>query len=123
MVVAANQVILFAKEQTVENETNALQHELNELQAQINTLERNLEEKPDYGLGQGDPAITQRELDRTLLQQLEARFADIESTLSHTTENMYGVCEQCGEQIHPDRLAVLPNTKVCIRCAKAGVSR
>ena len=103
--------------------TGVLQRELNELRDHINTLEKNLEEKPDYGLGQGDPAVTQRELDRTLLQQLEARAADIESTLSQAIENMYGVCEQCGELIHSDRLAVLPNTKTCIQCAKASVSR
>ena len=103
--------------------TGILQRELNKLRAHINTLEKSLEEKPDYGLGQGDPAVTQRELDRTLLQQLEARFTDIEHTLSQATENMYGVCEQCGDQIHPDRLAVLPITKICIQCAKANVSR
>lgn len=102
---------------------NALQHELNELQAQINTLERNLEEKPNYGLGQGDPAITQWELDQVLLQQFKAQAADIEYTLSQTTEHMYGVCEQCGKPIHPDRLVVLPNTRICIQCARAGESR
>ena len=122
VVVAANQAYLFCKEQTVEDRTGVLQRELNELRDQIDILKKNLEEQPDYGLGQGDHAITQRELDRTLLQQLEARAVDIESTLSQTTENMYGVCGQCGEPIHPDRLAVLPNTKVCIQCAKANVS-
>ena len=105
------------------DKTGGLRRELNELQAQINALERNLEEKPDYGLGQGDPAVTQRELDQTLLQQLRAQAAGIERTLSQTDENAYGICEQCGEPIHPDRLAVLLNTKICIQCAKSSVSR
>ena len=105
------------------DKTKALQRELDELQAQINTLERNLEEKPDYGLGQGDPAITQWELDQTLLQQLKTQAAGIERTLSQAAENVYGICEQCGKPIHPNRLAVLPNTQICIRCAKAGESR
>jgi RNA polymerase-binding transcription factor DksA len=122
-VVAANQAHLFAKEQAVTDKTGGLQRELDELQAQINTLERKLKEKPDYGLGQGDPAITQWELDRTLLQQLKTQAAGIERTLSQAAEKVYGICEQCGEPIHPDRLAVLPNTKICIRCAKASVSR
>jgi RNA polymerase-binding transcription factor DksA len=107
----------------VTDKTEGLQRELDELQAQINALERNLEEKPDYGLGQGDPAVTQRELDRTLLQQLRTQAAGIESMLSQAAQNAYGVCEQCGEPIHPDRLAVLSNTKVCIQCAKASVGR
>jgi len=103
----------------VKNETNALQCELNELQDQINALESNLEEKPNYGLGQGDPAITQWELDQALLQQLKAQAAGIERTLSQAGENTYGICEQCGKPIHPERLAVLPNTRICIQCARA----
>lgn len=103
--------------------TDILQRELNELQAHISTLERHLEEKPDYGLGQGDPAITQWELDQALLQQLKAQAAGLERTLSEVDENAYGICKECGKPIHPDRLAVLPNTKRCIRCAKAGESR
>jgi DnaK suppressor protein len=121
--VAANQAILFAKGQTMAENTDILQRELNELQAHISTLERHLEEKPDYGIGQGDPAITQRELDRTLLQQLKARAAGIKRTLSEADENAYGICKECGKPIHPDRLAVLPNTKRCIQCAKADESR
>jgi RNA polymerase-binding transcription factor DksA len=38
--------------------------------------------------------------------------------LSAIAENEYGVCEECGRQIHPDRLAVLPDARTCIRCAK-----
>jgi RNA polymerase-binding transcription factor DksA len=34
-------------------------------------------------------------------------------------DDMYGVCEECGKAIHPDRLAVLPDTRRCIRCARA----
>jgi len=122
-VVAASQAFLIDGEWTVEDKTGALQRELNELRAHIDTLERNLEEKPDYGLGKGAPAITQWELDQILLQQLKARAAGIERTLSQTGENTYGTCEQCGKPIHPDRLAVLPNTEICIDCAKAGESR
>jgi RNA polymerase-binding transcription factor DksA len=104
----------------VTDKTGILQRELDELQAQINTLERNLEEKPIYRLGQGATAITQWELDQTLLQQLKAQAVGIERTLSQAAENAYGICKQCGKPVHPDRLAVLPNTKMCIRCAKAG---
>ncbi|MFL7792285.1 MAG: TraR/DksA C4-type zinc finger protein [Anaerolineae bacterium] len=30
----------------------------------------------------------------------------------------YGICERCGKPIHPDRLAVLPETRLCIECAR-----
>ena len=32
----------------------------------------------------------------------------------------YGICERCGKPIHPDRLAVLPDTTLCIDCAQKG---
>lgn len=106
--------------QKMEERTTILRRELDELQAQITALERALEEKPDYGLGQGDPAVTRWELDRALLQRLKGRAAGIELALSQVSQGTYGICVQCGRPIHPDRLAVLPDTRVCIRCAQAG---
>ena len=104
----------------MEDQTATLRNELEELRAQIAKLERALEEKPDYGLGQGDPAVTSWELNRALLQQLKDRAASLEEALSQLDEGTYGICEQCGERIHPDRLAVLPDTRICVRCAQAG---
>jgi RNA polymerase-binding transcription factor DksA len=93
--------------------------ELDQVRAQISSLQSALDDKPDYGLGEGDPAITRRELDRALLEQLKERAAGIEHALSAMADDEYGVCEQCGQSIHPDRLAVLPDTRTCIRCARA----
>jgi DnaK suppressor protein len=104
----------------MQDNTAILQHELDELQAQINAMEKALEEKPDYGLGQGDPAVTRRELDQALLQRLKARTKDIKQALWQASQGRYGICERCGRPIHPDRLAVLPDTRICIQCAKAG---
>lgn len=95
-----------------------LQRELEDLRAQIVALERTLEEKPDCGLGKGAPAVTQWELDRAMVKQLKERAVNIEDMLSRTDKEVYGICEQCGTTIHPDRLAVLPGTRLCIRCAR-----
>lgn len=104
----------------MKDQTATLRHELEELKTQIAKLERALEEKPDYGLGQGDPAVTSWELNRALLHQLRERAESLEEALSQLDEGTYGICEQCGERIHPDRLAVLPDTRICVRCAQAG---
>lgn len=105
----------------MEDRTVILQRELEQLRAQIAALERALQETPDYGLGRGDPAVTQWELDYALLQQLKERAANLERLLSD--KSSYGICERCGEQIHPDRLAVLPDTRLCARCARAEKAR
>jgi RNA polymerase-binding transcription factor DksA len=96
-----------------------LRTELDKTQAQISSLQGALGDKPDYGLGEGDPAITRRELDRALLEQFKERAAGIEQALSAMAEDEYGVCEECGQPIHPDRLAVLPDARTCVRCARA----
>jgi RNA polymerase-binding transcription factor DksA len=106
----------------LQEETRTLQEELDRLRDQITKLGLALEEKPDYGLGQGDPATTRWEINLALLEQSRERAAQLEQALSRVDRGEYGICRKCGESIHPDRLAVLPGTKLCIRCARAGES-
>ncbi|MFN2272552.1 MAG: TraR/DksA family transcriptional regulator [Anaerolineae bacterium] len=103
----------------MEDREVVLRTELEQVQAQISSLQSALDDKPDYGLGEGDPAITRQELDRVLLEQLRERSAGIEHALSAMADDKYGVCEECGRSIHPDRLAVLPDARTCIHCARA----
>jgi DnaK suppressor protein len=103
----------------MQDEKQVLEQEQTKIEEQIAKLEAALAEQPDYGLGKGDPAITRWELDRALLEQLRERRESIGRALSRSEQGTYGVCAQCGKEIHPDRRAVLPDTKVCIRCARA----
>jgi len=111
------------KGEKLPGKTEVLKHELNELQAQIAALEAALEDKPEYGLGKGDPAITQWELDRELLQRFKKRVVRLKQALSQNDAGTYGICAQCGNPIHPDRLAVLPGAQVCIHCAQKETSQ
>jgi RNA polymerase-binding transcription factor DksA len=107
----------------LEDKEVTLRTELDKIQAQISSLQSALDNKPDYGLGEGDPAITRQELDRVLLEQLKERSAGIEHALSAMAEDEYGVCEGCGQPIHPDRLMILPEARTCIRCARTRKSK
>jgi RNA polymerase-binding transcription factor DksA len=91
---------------------------LAKLERQIASLEEALEVKPEHGMGKGDPAVTQWELDRAMLERLKNRASKIRKALSRVEEGTYGICKQCGKPIHPDRLAILPDTKICIECAR-----
>jgi RNA polymerase-binding transcription factor DksA len=115
---AADQVHLFLREMMVDTK-NVLQRELDKVQARIAALEAAVEAKPDYGLGKGDPAVTRWELDRVLLQDLREQAQRLAQALSRTGEGTYGICEHCGNPIHPDRMAVLPDARLCIRCARS----
>ena len=97
-----------------------LHSELEKVQGEIAVLQKAVDSEPDYGLGQGDPAVTRREVDRALLERLNRRAEKLTGAIIEVQEGKYGICKQCGNQIHPDRLAVLPDTKICARCARAG---
>jgi DnaK suppressor protein len=103
----------------VQDERLVLEQELTNIKEQIARLEEALEAQPDYGIGQGDPAVTGREVNRALLERLQERRTSLERALSRSDSGIYGVCTQCGQEINPDRLAVLPDTRLCIRCAQA----
>jgi DnaK suppressor protein len=104
----------------MKEQTEILQSELDQVREQIETLEKALDVKPDAGFGRGDPAIVRREVDRALLERLCERAETLKKALSESSQDTYGTCEQCGNAIHPDRLAVLPDTRVCVQCALAG---
>jgi DnaK suppressor protein len=102
----------------MQDKMKALRRELKEIQGQIAALEANVEDKPEYGLGSGASGVTRWELDRAMLQRLKTRAASLERVLSQANEDTYGTCDRCGRSIHPDRLAVLPDTRLCVRCAQ-----
>jgi DnaK suppressor protein len=53
-------------------------------------------------------------IDREFNQLRDARAA-----LRRIEEGSFGICEGCGENIHPKRLAVVPWAQFCIRCQEA----
>ena len=102
----------------INDHASILQRELDEIQRQIAALEKATDIEPDYGLGEGDPAITRREMDTALLVQLREKQEALNRAMTETGDGGYGTCENCGNPIHPDRLAVLPDTTLCITCAR-----
>jgi RNA polymerase-binding transcription factor DksA len=99
-------------------EVRSIERELEHIYGQIAKLERALQERPDYSLGEGDPEIVRWEMDKALLEQNRERKEELERALARIQQGTYGTCEQCGAPIHPDRLAILPGARTCIRCAR-----
>ncbi|GHG00148.1 TraR/DksA family transcriptional regulator [Thalassotalea marina] len=42
----------------------------------------------------------------------------VTQAIKRIEDGNYGICQQCDEQINPDRLEALPYTTTCIDCAK-----
>jgi DnaK suppressor protein len=102
------------------HDARSIQAELEHIREHIDRLEKALAHRPDYSLGEGDPEIVRWEMDKALLEQSREREANLVRALRRMTQGTYGICERCGGSIHPDRLAILPDARICIHCARGG---
>jgi DnaK suppressor protein len=60
-----------------------------------------------------------REMSIKLLERAQERCQEILDVLHRINVGTYGICENCGEEIGPERLKVHPTTMFCIECKKA----
>jgi DnaK suppressor protein len=59
---------------------------------------------------------SQRDLAISNLNRESQQLREVRAALRRITEGSFGVCEQCGEDIHSKRLAAIPWTALCIEC-------
>ncbi len=55
----------------------------------------------------------QREVDLSILEQVEAELGDVERAMRKLDDGTYGKCEACDEEIAPERLVAQPATRFC----------
>ena len=100
------------------SERERLEQALEETLAEIEQLNMRLADKADYGIGKGGSTIYEWEFNLALRQSLEAKAKSIRAALRKMQDGNYGMCEVCGQEIDAERLAVLPHTTLCIKCAQ-----
>ncbi|MCK4441279.1 MAG: RNA polymerase-binding protein DksA [Sulfurovaceae bacterium] len=57
-----------------------------------------------------------RAVDNAILSQQAHELAEIELALDKISENLYGICEMCEEEINIERLKVKIFARYCITC-------
>jgi DnaK suppressor protein len=67
---------------------------------------------------EADEQITEHETASILITMLEHKLSEIESALKAIDLGRYEICEHCGNQIEPQRLAAKPDARLCISCQK-----
>jgi DnaK suppressor protein len=98
-----------------------LEAELAETMAELERLEKKLQVEVEYGLGEGDPIIYEREINMALRRRTRRKIRSLQEALARVEEGTYGICERCGRAIGVQRLEALPEARLCIDCAqKAG---
>ncbi|GAP62547.1 hypothetical protein ARMA_0970 [Ardenticatena maritima] len=94
-----------------------LEEALQDAQRELETLREEIETEADYGLGEGDPAIVEREMAMAMIEEVEGRIKTIEAALQRMEEGTYGICVECGAEIPYERLEIIPETPYCVQCA------
>lgn len=54
----------------------------------------------------------------SLKQHTEKRLIQIRKALTRLKLGKYGTCEKCGAMIDTDRLVVMPEATLCVKCGK-----
>ena len=53
----------------------------------------------------------------SLIRNLENKLHSLDRAIDLASKGAHGICEKCGEKIPQERLNIVPETTVCVRCA------
>lgn len=104
----------------IKEEKASLEEELQQTLSEMTEIERRLEDRGDYSLGEGDPAIHNWELNLALYQRMRDKVESLRAALQRVEDGSYGICQRCGGRIDRARLDVVPAATLCIECAREG---
>ena len=83
---------------------------------------REREFKQGEGSGSEDADLAsdlfEKELAAMLGQGVRVHLMDIDAALARIDAGRYGHCEECGEEIDPERLEALPRARRCMPCQR-----
>lgn len=96
-----------------------LETRLREAEKKLQRLEKRLAQKPEFGRGDGSTNPSSRERAFARKERIIVEIHELQKALTRMQEGVYDRCEQCGTQIDPERLEILPTTTLCITCAQA----
>lgn len=95
-----------------------LETKLDEAKKEQQQIEAQLEQKPDFGLGEGSTFTDTWERALARKAEVASRIQALQEALKRAHQGTYGYCEQCGAKINPERLEFLPTATLCINCAQ-----
>lgn len=75
---------------------------------------------PDYGDKEDDNAVEVADFSTrlSLEDNLESKLQEVNKALKRIEDGVYGICENCHEEIPEERLKVFPSAALCIKCGK-----
>lgn len=111
---------------TIEELKTALLREKEELEKDLERIARPIDKKEgdyetsfeDIGPDREDNASEVEQYTDNLPVEitLEKKLKDILEALKRMESGTYGICENCNQEISPDRLRANPAARTCIKC-------
>ena len=102
-----------------DSKISRLQADRHQITLDIQRLERDLQAEIDPNVDEGDPGMTDQVTTVALLENARRKVEEIEKAINQAESGSYGICEDCGEAIDPERLEIFPQATLCVAC-KAG---
>lgn len=100
----------------LESEHKRLTEEMTQLQMTASSTEERREGSP---FGKREEEATETlELEKRLVleNRIRQELAGIEHALEKFEKGTYGLCDNCGQPIDPERLEALPQANLCLKC-------
>jgi DnaK suppressor protein len=109
--------------QRLEEEREHLTKELRQITLQAPTSRVSSESSP-FGKREEEATVT-FELEKRLAleKNLRDQLGEVEHALDKFKAGTYGLCDNCGQPIEPERLQVLPRANLCLRCKRDAKNR
>jgi len=99
----------------LENDRKKLEDQLEQLKASRPTRDRR--EGSPFGKREEEAAETADLENRIALEKRTSeQLAEVERALEKFDNGTYGICENCGKSINPERLEALPQALYCMEC-------
>ncbi|MCB0076848.1 MAG: TraR/DksA C4-type zinc finger protein [Anaerolineales bacterium] len=90
--------------------------ERDDLLQKIERLREDVKVELEFEAEEGDPELPEREKNLALLATFEQQLEEIEVALERVDDKEYGICQNCGKPIDPERLAIVPEAQYCVPC-------
>jgi DnaK suppressor protein len=74
-------------------------------------------------IGEGTTEAVERISSTAAARSIAGGLAEVDRALEKIDEGTYGVCDDCGEPISPERLEAMPSATLCVRCSARRDSR
>jgi len=120
--------VLNLPQKTFEKIKKVLLRQEKEIEKEIKAIEKDDPVKGDGLAESSEPGTDSWMADmhgRALVlgQSLHTILANTKKSLANLRSGKYGKCENCGKQIEPERLEVIPTATLCLSCSRKKSSK